>query len=281
MKRDCWSSRYSPGQAHEQIVVQRRAGRSGSRLAVFQSMTRMTSRDGLQVLLDDQRGGRRHGWIGALAQRLDLRRGRIVAAEGECEHLLDQSGARAAGGRRLGMGANVVEREQLLVGDRLDDRALADAVAAADLGSRRAWPRPSSGRRGRRRRDWLRRTPAVAHRRDIGAVAQMLEIPGAVDGIAVEHGADDLLVAQDDPLVDAAGGVLQHDLFLVRSPAAKSPAENRSIPVTFSLVETTEPVIGWRSPSWRDDWRRPWPVEQRRDEAVGLARDARTHSPTA
>jgi hypothetical protein len=63
---------------------------------------------------------------------------------------------------------------------------------------------------------------------------------GAVDGIAVEHGADDLLVAQDDPLVDAAVGVLQHDLFLVR-PGAKSPAENRSMPVTFSLVETTEP----------------------------------------
>ena len=84
--------------------------------------------------------------IGAVAQRLDLRRRRIVAAEREGEHLLDQAGAGAAGRRRLGVGAHVVEREQLLVLDRLDDRALADAVAAADLGARRPWRRPSSGR---------------------------------------------------------------------------------------------------------------------------------------
>ena len=45
----------------------------------------------------------------------------------------------------------------------------------------------------------------------------MLEIPGSVNRIAVEHGADDLLVAQNDPLVDAARGVLHHDFFLVRA----------------------------------------------------------------
>ena len=138
------------------------------------------------------------------------------------------------------MGAHVVEREQLLFADRLDDGALADAVAAADFGGvAHRGDRILAGVAAVAEIGRAEHQP-LAHRRDVGAVAQMLEIPGAVDGVAIEHGADDLLVAQDDALVDAAVGVLQHDLFLVR-PGAKSPAENRSMPVTFSLVETTEP----------------------------------------
>ena len=71
--------------------------------------------------------------IGARAHRLDLRRGRIVAAEREGENLLDQTGAGAARRRCLGVGTHVVDREQFLFADRLDDRALADAVASADF----------------------------------------------------------------------------------------------------------------------------------------------------
>src|SRR4051812_10672284 len=98
------------------------------------------------------------------------------------------------------MSAHVVDGEQLLVGDRLDDGALADAVAAADLGlvahggDRILTGVTAVAEIGRAEHQTL------AHLRDIGAVAQMLEIPGSIDRIAVEYGADNLLVAQHDPL---------------------------------------------------------------------------------
>ena len=58
------------------------------------------------------------------------------------------------------------------------DRVLAAVTAVAEIGCAEHQP--------------------VAHSRHVGAVAQKLEVPRAVDGVAIEHGADDLLVVQDD-----------------------------------------------------------------------------------
>ncbi len=49
------------------------------------------------------------------------------------------------------------------------------------------------------------------------ALAQQLEVPGAVDGVAVEAGADQPVVAQHQLLVDAAGRIAQDDLLGVRA----------------------------------------------------------------
>ena len=155
------------------------------------------------------------GEVDALAHRLAAG-GRIAVAQRRAQQRFHLGRALAAGRRRLGLHAHVVERGQALGGDRLRDRALADAVAAADL---------RVVRQGRDRRHRIERRAAalvglaedqhVAHRRDVGALLQQVEIPGAVGGIAIEHGADDAVVAQDDALVDAARGIAQHDLVLL------------------------------------------------------------------
>ena len=114
------------------------------------------------------------------------------------------------------MGAHVIDREQLLLGDRLDDRALADAVAAADLGV------------VGHRHDAVAFAAGIGHVRvteqhglaeggDVGVLAQQLEVPGAVDGIAVEHGALHAVVLDDQLLVDAAGRVAQDEFLAVRA----------------------------------------------------------------
>ena len=52
-------------------------------------------------------------------------------------------------------------------------------------------------------------------RRNVGALLLQIVEPGAIGGLAVEHRADDAIVLQDQPLVDAGGGVAQHDLLAV------------------------------------------------------------------
>jgi hypothetical protein len=81
----------------------------------------------------------------------------------------------------------------------------------------------------------------VAHLVDVLAVLDQLEIPGAVGRVAVEHGADQGVVLHHQLLVHAAGGSLS-TISSVPAPPMKLPAENRSMPVTLSLVEVTEPV---------------------------------------
>src|SRR6186713_3627264 len=72
--------------------------------------------------------------LGAAAHGLVLGlRGLVRAADRGREYLLDQSRARAARARGLGVLAHVVEREEPLLLDRLDDGAFAHAIAAADL----------------------------------------------------------------------------------------------------------------------------------------------------
>ena len=146
----------------------------------------------------------------AAAEWLLLRRGRIVGAGGGHQDLLDETRARAAGGRRLGVLAHFVQREEALLLDRLDDRALAHAVATADL------------RPGRQRNAVSALVAGVAEVRfaehqaiaqigHVASFAQQLEVPAAVDGVAVEHAADELVALQHELLVDAARGIGQDD----------------------------------------------------------------------
>ena len=110
----------------------------------------------------------------------------------------------------------------------------------------------------------------LAHLRNVGAVAQMLEVPRAVDGIAIEHGADDLLVAQNDPLVDAAGGVLHDDLFLVR--ARREIAGGEQVDAGhLQFGRNHRAVIGGKTLHGEVVGANLGLVEQRSDEAVGLA----------
>jgi len=48
---------------------------------------------------------------------------------------------------------------------------------------------------------------------DLAALAQQLEVPATIHRVAVQAGADQLVVLDDEFLVDAAEGVAHHDLF--------------------------------------------------------------------
>ena len=175
-------------------------------------------------------------------------RGRVVAAGGGHQDLLDQAGARAAGRAGLGVLAHLVDGEEALVLDRLADRALVDAVAAADLGVVGHGGGLGVALVAGVAEVGLAEHQLVADVAHAAAVAQQLEVPAAVHGVAVQAGADQLVVLDHQLLVDAAERVAHDDLFgsrVVRVPAGapmKSPQENRSMPVTLSLVEVSEPV---------------------------------------
>ena len=61
--------------------------------------------------------------------------GNAMTRDERIQQLLDKAGARPAGGRGLGVGADIAERCQAFACDRAGDRALAHAVAAAHLGA--------------------------------------------------------------------------------------------------------------------------------------------------
>ncbi len=68
----------------------------------------------------------------------------------------------------------------------------------------------ATGSSARAALEGLTENQRLAQVRDVGALLEQVEIPGAVGGIAVENGAYDLVVAQNDALVDAARRVAQH-----------------------------------------------------------------------
>jgi hypothetical protein len=76
---------------------------------------------------------------------------------------------------------------------------------------------------------------------DVLAVAQQLEVPRAVGGVAIEDAADQRLSLITSFLYTPPAASLR-TISSVSLPPKKSPAENRSMPVTLSLVEVTEPV---------------------------------------
>ena len=111
------------------------------------------------------------------------------------------------------MFAHLIERKQSLVLDRFDDGALAHAVATADFGGV-----------GHARRFVLplmtgvaqvgfTKHQAIAHGCNVGAVAQQFEKPGAVNGIAHHHRADQFVVLDDKALVDTRTRIGEHDIF--------------------------------------------------------------------
>ena len=201
----------------QQVIVQRRpADMAAIRRAPLHEAHHHVDR--LELLRTDARPHVVMGIVGAAADRLHLRRRRIVAAQRVREELLDQAGARPARRRRLGVRAHLFQREQLLVDDRARDRPLADAVAAADFdivahGDDRvaatAAPRIAQMR--------LPEQQPIPHAGYVGAVAQQLEVPAAVDRIAVEHGAANAVAFKHELLVDAAR----------RDPERRSPRSSR------------------------------------------------------
>ena len=105
---------------------------------------------------------------------------------------------------------------------------------------------------------------------DLRAVAHELEIPRAVDGIAVQHGALDLVALHDELLVDAARGVLEHELLGVgaaREVAGREQVDARDLELRRGLRARVAADAELRE-MVRDDFRL---LEQRRDEAVACA----------
>src|SRR6185437_7669673 len=99
---------------------------------------------------------------------------------------------------------------QLVCGDDLQDRALGDAVTAAYLGGVRQYFDAATFALAIRQRA---EHQGVAQIGDVAAGADQIEIPGAVAGVAIKYGADQPVAANDEMLVDAAGGIAEDDLF--------------------------------------------------------------------
>ena len=150
--------------------------------------------------------------IGAAAHRFFLRCFGIIATGGEHEYLLDQTGAGSAGTRCLGMLSHFIEREQALVLDRLDDGAFADSIAAAHFGGIGHCQRLALALMSGITQIGFTEHQAVTHRGHVGAIAEQLEKPGAVDGVADHHGTDQFVVLDDELFVYADTGVGQHNV---------------------------------------------------------------------
>ena len=176
--------------------------------------------NGQQLVGADRIAHRLVPQIGAAAHRLELGRGRVVAAGGEHQDLLDQPGARAAAGAGLGVLAHFIEREQAFFLDGLADRALVHAVAAAHFVSvRHGGGLAVAFMAGVADVRFAEHQP-VADALDAAAVAQQLEVVAAVHRVAVQAGADQLVVFDDQLFVDAAERVA-HDDFLGAVAAGK------------------------------------------------------------
>ena len=196
-----------------------------------------------------------------------LGRRRVIGAGDAHQDLLDETGARAARARRLGVLAHVVEREEPLLLDRLHDRAFAHAVAAADFhvvghGGRAALSQVS----GVAEVGFAEHQP-IAQVGDAAAVAQQLEVVGAVHGVAVEHRADELLVLHDELLVDARHRIGERDV--LGAVAAHEIARGKEIDAgDLELGRRDRPHVApdaEQREMIRADFRH---VEKRRDETV-------------
>ena len=150
------------------------------------------------------------GEAGAFAHGLGT--GSHIIAQRERQEIFDEAGALAAAGRRFAGAAHRVEAA-IARRDAGDDLALADAVAAANLGivrercnGRLRVQRAASSGEG------LTKDQQVANVGDVLALPEQVEIPAAIRRVAIEHGADDAVVLHDHALVDAARGIAQDDV---------------------------------------------------------------------
>src|SRR5690606_5551122 len=198
-----------PGREH--VVVDRRAaGGAAVGRAPFHEGVGLGVAD--QVVLADRLAHLAVGKAGAAAHRLGLGRLLEVGAQAVHQDLLDQAGARAAGAGGLGVLLDLVHGEQALLAHRLDDGALAHAVAAADLiGVGHGRGAVLAGGAGLAHRG-LAESQGVAAPADRGAVLDLLEVPGAVGGVAVQAGPDQAVIADHQLAVPAGGRIRQHDL---------------------------------------------------------------------
>ena len=199
------------GPGADQVVVDGRA-------ALGAAVGRLPLHEGKDLFLADQVVGAygvAHGLVamlGAGAHGLS-RAGRLVgAAHGGHEDLLDEARARSAAGAGLGVLAHLVDGEQALFLDGLADRALGHAVAAADLGIVGHAGRLVLAGMAGVADVALAKHQLVAQLGHAAALAQQLEVPAAVHGVAVQAGADELVVLEHELLVLPAAGVAEQDL---------------------------------------------------------------------
>ena len=199
----------------DQVIVQRRAARrTAIRRTPLHEADHIRNR---QQLVDlDRIAHFLMRVVGAAAHRLGLAGRFIVAARGEGNDLLDQAGAGTARGGSFGVLSHVLQCEQALFLDCLDDGALAHAVATADFGFVRhrtglavAFVAGVAGTTGIAFAEHQR----VADIGNIFSFAHQLEVPAAIDGVAIEASADQLVVLDDKLLVHATDRVGQQDFF--------------------------------------------------------------------
>ena len=169
--------------------------------------------------------------------------------------------------------AHVLEREQALALDRLDDLALAHAVAAADfrvVGHRlRAVVAFVAGVAEVR----LAEHELVANLGNVLRIAQQLEVPAAIDGVAIEARTDDAVVLQHQPLVDAADRIGERDGLGVL--AAHELAGREQIDAGYLELRRGHRTGVAADAQIREVVRGHFRhVEQRRDEPVARARGA-------
>ena len=146
---------------------------------------------------------------GLLAFRLDVRR----TTDGIHQDLLDQACAGPAGAGGLGVLLHVVDGKQAVFLDRLDDGALAYAVAAADFhaighGHGLVLTLVAGVADGA-----FAKHQVVANLRHVVIFTNLTEIPAAIGRVAVQAGADEDVVLDHQLLVDAADGVGKGDRF--------------------------------------------------------------------
>ncbi len=276
MKRDWSSSSYSPGQSRDQVVVERRPA-LGAAAGGLPVQLLHHGGNGLELLGDDQPAHFVMAEIGAFAHRLDggggcSRRRASPCSSFSTRPVQEPQEAEALVWART---SSRVVRPLPVIAPMIV--ALADAVAAADFGVVRQGGNGGQQGPARRRPERPGRRSACRASSDIGVrFLSRSKIPGAVGGIAVEHGADDAVVLQDERACRR------------RATASRSTISSRS--VAFGEIAGREEVdagdleLGRRSRTARKPPHRRRRVSrasdlghlvERRDEAIDAGRDAR------
>ncbi|MNK93585.1 hypothetical protein D3C87_1137540 [compost metagenome] len=197
----------------DEVIIERRPA-LGAAAGGFPFQLLHHGGNGLQALGLDETAHIVMAEIGAFAH--GLHGGGIVAVAQRYRHqLLDKTGAITAGGGRLGVGAHIVQRGQPFGSYNRSDLALADAVAAADF---RIIRQGCNGRHRVQRRPsliGLAEDKGFAHGRDIGRFLHQVEEPRPIRRLAVKNRANDAVFLENETLVDAGGGIAQHDFLAV------------------------------------------------------------------
>src|SRR4051794_33386531 len=148
---------------------------------------------------------------------------------------LHLAGAASAGCRSLGARAHLIETRQLVRRNRRQDGALADAIAAADLG--RIRQRLDAGRLSAIADDGAEHQ-CVPQRRNIRSVADHVEYQ-ALSRASPYSTAPISLSSRTTSFLCTPRQASRNTMSSVFSSPMKSPAENMSMPVTFSRVPVT------------------------------------------